>query len=709
MESMPNGDPIHVLLVEDDPGERWFFSEILRSRGHVVTACKDGETAWDAFRERFAPLVLLDLVLPGIDGLELTRRIRNGPRGDQPVILLVTAKNEPDILASVMEAGANDYVIKPVDVALLNIRLTMAEREVRKQAEKKATQAELLATTSELSTLFENLDEVFFSVDVPQDRLIQVSPAARELLGVQPKKLMENPDLWHEVLYPGALANADSILVQVDPGESFTHSYRTRTPKGEDRWIEATLKPHLAEDGRLRRIDGIISDVTERHRAQEELSAQHEELTTLYRISELSLAAESLGEALNDIVEEVSRVTGFPIVAIERYDGERDAMVFTASRGIGLPKDGEPLVIPVQKTLSGVAVQKRQPVVERDARSEKSHVAAVFRDLGVQTYMAFPMVIGGDAVGTLTLAHMEAVEPDQWVTRLATSLAHTIAGLMERVGAAEALRESEAEFRTLAGQLQQANDELEAFAFSISHDLRTPLRTMTGFAHALIETLGEDAHKAKDFAERIIASGGWAENLISDLLDYSRLSFETLELQPIDLKEVISAVMEQVGPSLKEAKVKITVDEDLPTVMAQKTILAQVLANLVTNAVKFVPEERSPEIVIRCEEREERRWRARTHSGRTRVRIWVEDNGIGVPEGQEDRIFGVFERLDQTSDRPGTGIGLAIVRRGMERIGGGAGVERRAVGSAFWVDVPSEVKRSSRPWVRRRDGRDTES
>ena len=695
---MPNGDLLHVLLVEDNPGERWLFSEILRSRGHVVTACEDGEAAWDAFQKQFAHLLLLDLVLPGIDGLELTRRIRNSPGGDQPVILVVTGKNEPDILESVLEAGANDYVAKPVDIALLNIRLAVAEREVRTQAERKATQAELLSTTSELSTLFENLDEVFFSVDVPEDHLIQVSPAAQEVLGVKPEELLENPDLWHEVLYPAVLTNADSILVQVDPGDSFTHSYQTQTSTGEDRWVEATLKPHLAKDGCLGRIDGVISDVTERHRAQEELAAQNEELTTLYRISELSLAAESLGQALDDILEEVSRVTRFPIVAIERYDAERDVMIFTAAKGLTLPEDGEPLVIPMHETLSGVAVQKRQPVVERDARSKKRHTADVFHDLGVQTYMAFPMVIGGDAVGALTLAHTEAVEPDRWVTRLATSLAHTIAGLMERVSAAQTVRESETEFRTLAGQLQQANDELEAFAYSISHDLRTPLRTMTGFAHALMDTLGEGANgDAKHFAERIIVSGAWAEDLISDLLDYSRLSFEALELQPIDLKEVISAVMEQVGPALKEVEAEITIDGDLPTVMAQKTILAQILANLVTNAAKFVPEERSPEIVIRCDEREEC------------VRIWVEDNGIGVPEGQEDRIFGVFERLDQTSDRPGTGIGLAIVRRGMERIGGETGVERRAVGNAFWVDIPRELKRGGRPWVRRQNRADTES
>ncbi len=689
---MPNEDLLNVLLVEDNPGERWLFSEILRSRGHVVTACEDGERAWAAYCEQFMPLVMLDLVLPDIDGLEVCRRIRNGPRGDEPVILVVTEKKEPDVLESVLEAGANDYVAKPVDVALLNIRLAVAEREVRAQAERKAIQEKLLTTTRELSTLFENLNEVFFSVDAPSDRLIQVSPATRELLGVSREALLESPHLWHELLYPAGLIDAASMLVQIDPGESFTHGYRVRTQGDEDRWVEVTLKPRLAEDGSLSRIDGIVSEVTARHRAQEELAAQNEELMTLYRISELSLAADSLEQALDDILEEVSRVTKFPIVAIEGFDADRDVMVMTASRGIPLPKDAEPLVIPAHETLSGLAVRSGKPVVERDLRSRKEHAADIFHDLGVQTYLAFPMVIGGAPAATLTLAHTEAMEPDRWVTRLAGSLAHTIAGLMERVAAAEALKESEREFRTLAEQLQQANDELEAFAYSISHDLRTPLRTMTGFAHALTENLGENiGPEVKHYAERIIVSGRRAEDLISDLLDYSRLSFEALELQPVDLNKVVKSVLELVSHEIEDANAEITVDDQLPTVMAQQTILAQVLANLVTNAAKFVPEGRTPEIAIRCEEREKG------------VRIWVEDNGVGVPDGQEERIFGVFERLQEGIERPGTGIGLAIVRRGMERIGGEAGVERREVGSAFWIDIPRERRQAWQPWGRRRE------
>ena len=128
------------------------------------------------------------------------------------------------------------------------------------------------------------------------------------------------------------------------------------------------------------------------------------------------------------------------------------------------------------------------------------------------------------------------------------------------------------------------------------------------------------------------------------------------------------------------------VEEPLPTVSGNLTALVQVVANLLSNAVKFVPDNRQPQVRIRAEERE------------TRIRLWVEDNGIGVPEGQEDRIFRVFERLSEGTDHPGTGIGLAIVRRGLQRIGGDCGVERLPDGgSGFWIDVPKLREAAWRP------------
>lgn len=648
-------------------------------------------TGWEAFQERFAPLVIVDRALPDGDGLELCKRIRKGVDGDRAVILVVTGDADPAVLERIVKAGANDYLHKPMDEALLNVRLTLAEKEVLAQQERRSTRDALIDTTRELSTLFESLDEVFFSIDISRNRLIQVSPACLGMLGKTPAELLESAPLWRQLLYPAGLENPEETLASVQPGRSLTSEYAVPHPDGGMRWLEATLKPQTNHDGEIVRIDGIISDVTERRHAQDEAEARARELATLYRVSEITLAAESLSEAYGDILEVVSQATGFPIVAIERLDPEREVMVINIARGLSFPEDGSPIEIPLHETLSGLAIKTRQPVIERDSRSRREFRSDVFQRLKVQTYMSFPILLGGTAVGTLTLASPDRTDPPGVLVRMCTSLSHSIAALTGRMESADALRDSEANFRALAEELQRATDELEAFTYTVSHDLRAPLRTMTGFAHALVENFGASLPTdAGDYAQRIIASGLRAESLIRDLLEYSRLTVEEVELQQVEVKDVIETVLDQAKADLDATKAKVDVQEPLPRVLANHLTLVHALGNLVSNAIKFVPEERTPEVTIRTEDRE------------TIVRIWVEDNGVGVPEGQEERIFRVFERLSEGSHVPGTGIGLAIVRRALEKIGGEAGVEQRSVGSGFWIDLPKAPRSRWRPWRRLR-------
>ncbi len=226
----------------------------------------------------------------------------------------------------------------------------------------------------------------------------------------------------------------------------------------------------------------------------------------------------------------------------------------------------------------------------------------------------------------------------------------------------------------------------------MSHDLRAPLRTMQGFAHAMLQNHGASLPaEARDYTRRIIASGRQSERLITDLLAYSRLSFEKLDMRPVELSSVVEQALAQVEADLRERDAEVDVEARLPTVLGSHTTLVQVVANLLSNAVKFVPAGRRPRVRVRSAE-------AR---GRVRAAVRVEDNGIGVPEGKEERIFRVFERLEEGGDHPGTGIGLAIVRRGMQRIDGACGVERLPDGgSAFWIEAVAERRKTRRPWSR---------
>ena len=241
-------------------------------------------------------------------------------------------------------------------------------------------------------------------------------------------------------------------------------------------------------------------------------------------------------------------------------------------------------------------------------------------------------------------------------------------------------KRAEAEIKRRADELEAANKELEAFSYSVSHDLRTPLRAMQGFAQALNEDFADRLGPvAQDYTRRIVAAACRMDTLIQDLLAYSRLSRAQMLLQPLDLRSIMAQIQAQTEGEFREreAVVEAAIPEAFPHVMAHATTLVQVVTNLLTNAVKFVASGVRPHVRVWAEERGE--W----------GRLWVEDNGIGIAPEHQVRIFRVFERLHGSETYPGTGIGLAIAAKGMERMGGRAGVESTpGKGSKFWIELP---------------------
>ncbi|KAA2235994.1 hypothetical protein F0L46_17175 [Salinarimonas soli] len=235
--------------------------------------------------------------------------------------------------------------------------------------------------------------------------------------------------------------------------------------------------------------------------------------------------------------------------------------------------------------------------------------------------------------------------------------------------------EHQVEERTL--QLTEANRELDAYAYTISHDLRAPLRAMHGYADALSEDYGSLLPKeGQRFTQRIGAAASQMEELIQDILSYSRLAREEVRLRPVSLESVVDGVLARSAERLAEAGAEVHVERPLAEVTAHAAILGQAVENLILNAIKFTASGAKPKVRIRAER----------HG--SMVRLHVEDNGIGIDLEHQERIFRPFERLHGAETYPGTGIGLAIVRRSLDRMGGRSGVNSTpGQGSSFWIEL----------------------
>jgi two-component system CheB/CheR fusion protein len=281
-----------------------------------------------------------------------------------------------------------------------------------------------------------------------------------------------------------------------------------------------------------------------------------------------------------------------------------------------------------------------------------------------------------------------------------------IRDITERKQAEDALRQAKDALARQSDELEQtvnertahlrnAVGELEAFSYSISHDMRAPLRAMVGFANlTLEEARNKLSPGVQEYMNRIIAAGNRLDRLIQDVLSYSRVMRGAIRLVPIDLEVVLKAVIEQYS-GFQDRELDLQIQRPLHQVLGHEAALTQCVANLLSNAIKFIPVGKTPCLKIWTEKHSapgtsDSSPEKEGHENASRVRIWFEDNGIGIAPSDQQRIFGMFERIHAHHEFEGTGIGLAIVRKAVERMGGEVGVESQlGRGSRFWFELKS--------------------
>jgi signal transduction histidine kinase len=325
-------------------------------------------------------------------------------------------------------------------------------------------------------------------------------------------------------------------------------------------------------------------------------------------------------------------------------------------------------------------LRRGEPQIVDVDRLPSSPQAQALLASGVHVYMVVPMIVGNDLIGSVSFGGDQAQFSAEQVAiaqEVAAQLAIAItqARLHEQVTRQAAELEQRVAERTRA--LETANHELEAFTHTVSHDLKAPLRGMEGFAEALEEDFGDRLDDTgRDFLSRIRASAGRMSRLIDDLLQYSRIEKRPGERGAVALAPLLDELLDELAGEIRARGISVTADLAVGEVTGEREGLREALANLLSNAVKFSPAQGGTIAV-------------RAYREGACVVLAVADRGVGFDMQYHDRIFGIFERLHRQEEYPGTGVGLAIVRKVAERHGGRAWAESEVGrGSTFSLAIP---------------------
>jgi signal transduction histidine kinase len=415
-------------------------------------------------------------------------------------------------------------------------------------------------------------------------------------------------------------------------------------------------------------------------RNQEDLAKHAERLRVLHEIDRAIITETAPVAIAEAVLWRLRDLLGVPRAIVNLFDWEAGEVEWLAAVGRHRMHLGPGVRYPLSLAGDVAALRRGEPQIVDVDRLPSTPQAQALLASGVHVYMVVPMIVGDDLIGSVSFGgdqvqfSAEQVAISQEVAAQ-LAIAITQARLHEQVTRQAAELEQRVAERTRA--LETANHELEAFTHTVSHDLKAPLRGMEGFAQALEEDFAERLDDTgRDFLSRIRASAGRMSRLIDELLQYSRIEKRPGERGAVALAPLLDELIDELAGEIQARGIRVTVDLAAGEVIGEREGLREALANLLSNAVKFSPP-KDGTIAVRAYREGER------------VVLAVADRGVGFDMHYHDRIFGIFERLHRQEEYPGTGVGLAIVRKVAERHGGRVWAESEVGrGSTFFLAIP---------------------
>ncbi len=511
----------------------------------------------------------------------------------------------------------------------------------------------------------------------PEGRFLYNSPSCERITGYSPQEFGSDPGLLVRIIHPDdnpLFERHRHTAVQERKPEEIL--FRIIHKNGGARWMAHLCQPVFDQEGAFIGSRGSNRDFTERKLAERQLQHSEDRLKTLFDLSQYG--ATDKEELLDFALHEIIRLSESKIGYIYYYDEatqeftlnswSRDVMkecsIVQKKTCYELAKTG----------IWGEAVRQRKPIILNDFVTEhplkkgcpEGHVQ-------LKKYLTVPVFRNDRIVAVAAVANREEDYADEDAREL-TIVMDAVWSIVER-------KEADRKLNQYASALERSNRELEQFAYVASHDLQEPLRKVAGFSELLANRYrGKLDAKADGYIEYITDGAKRMSSLINDLLSYSRVMTRGKAFTPVDAGAVLRQVIGDLELMINEQKAVVTSDS-LPTVVVDRGQFSQLMQNLVGNGIKYHGEE-APKVQVSA---------MRVESG---WQFAVRDNGIGIAPEHFERIFMIFQRLHTRTEYAGSGIGLAICKKIVERHGGRIWVESEpGKGSTFFFTVPDKASR----------------
>ena len=635
-----DSDMATILIVDDSETVRMDLSEALAAAGFHTLHCATIAEARIALRSQPVALAILDIQLPDGDGVDLLAQIRkDATLSELPVLLLSTEAEVKDRVRGI-RGGANDFVGKPYDTyhVIARVRQLVGAPPVH----------DMVLIIDDSATFRGELSEALGAIGFAITTASGGNEGLRMAATLRPTAIVVD----------GMMPDMDGASVirrlRLDPGLRTTPCLLLTGSDAKDAEVHAL---EAGADGFIRKDDLglIVARVRALLRSTGPLRGDADSLLAPKRILAVDddpdyrgLLADCLRKRGYDVAHAASGEEAIQLLAVQTVDC---VLLDRSMAGIG--------GIETCRRLKSSAIVRDTPLIILTASEQRD---AVLEGLGAGADDFVSKVSGFDVLSARIQAQIRRKQIEDEQRKVREQLLRSELDAAE-ARASKALAETRAVMAEELGRanhdLAQANRELEAFSYSVSHDLRAPLRTISAFTHALIEDFGDGLDdKARDHIRRVLAATARMSDLIDALLELSRISRTPIGRHRVDLSQLAAVVLDDLSRRDPMRAVRLDVAPGL-VVDADGRLMRILLDNLLGNAWKFTTRTDPARIAV-----------GREAGAEGEAVFFVHDNGAGFDMSQADRLFTPFQRLHHDCEFAGTGIGLATVRRIVERHGG---------------------------------------